>query len=118
MRWLCLFMIIALCSCEAFAQNAEQRYMRTYMLLGFLVRSAAVCSDINSKERIDFAFRLVGTKELRMISRAYKQKTEEWMLEGSKSFNSSVMQYGATRACENASEWEEVIKSNNAQQTR
>jgi hypothetical protein len=71
------------------------------MLAGFLTRAAVVCGgDKKSFKRfIDAGLGLLGTPELRAISKAYPSTTGQWMKEGAETFNERVMTNGMSPAC-------------------
>jgi hypothetical protein len=71
-------------------EGAELYYHSRYLLAGFLVRSSAVC-DADPKGAIAAGFGLLGSSELRSISKAYPKKTAGWLGEGASMFNSGVM---------------------------
>lgn len=67
------------------------------MLVGFLVRAAAVCDD--KKSFVDAGFALLGTPELKALSKAFPGTTGEWMKAGGETFNERVMSAGIFSAC-------------------
>ena len=63
--------------------------------------AAAVCRDNKKsfKSFVDAGFALLGTSELRALSKAYPSTTGKWMKEGGETFNERVMSDGIFPAC-------------------
>lgn len=80
------------------ASTAATFYQARYFLTGYLLRAAVVCEG-DGKRTVDAGFGLLGSPELRAISKAYPKTIEQWMGEGSALFNRVVMNEGIGRAC-------------------
>ena len=83
------------------AEQASEVYRSRYTLAGFLLRASAVCgNDKKDSERfVRAGFGVLGTSELKRISKAYPKTIGQWMKEGGEAFNERVMSDGITPAC-------------------
>ncbi len=94
--------------------DAATFYQSRYFLAGFLLRAGKVCQT-NTKQLTDSAFGLLGTSELKTMSKAYPQTTGKWMQAGADNFNIGTMKTGVVAACKYAtqvrSEAEELARS-------
>jgi hypothetical protein len=78
---------------RAVARNAATFHESRYSLMGFLLRSSAVCGG-DAKPTIDAAFGLVSSPEFMAMNKGYPQTTQKWMGEGAANFNNAVMTDG------------------------
>jgi ATP:corrinoid adenosyltransferase len=95
-----LVLLLGICPATN-AQDAAAVYHSKYSLTGFLMRAAVVC-DGDGKRTVDAAFGIISTPELRAVTKAYPATVNQWMQEGSASFNEKVMKVGIGSACEDA----------------
>jgi hypothetical protein len=111
---LCISLTI---SVAADAQTASVYYQSRYHLSGLLLRASAVCGG-DWKRTVDAAFNLISTPELKAISKAYPDTTEQWLKGGADNFNTGVMTDGLAKACAFAltarSKVEATVKSDRA----
>jgi Bacterial SH3 domain len=77
---------------------AETVYRPRYQAAGFLLRAGTVC-ERESQRTISAAFRILGTAELKTISKNFPETTRKWMTAGADEFNTSVMNSGVAEAC-------------------
>jgi hypothetical protein len=91
----------SVCATANAGEKAAAIYRSRYMLAGFLVRAAAVCGDNKKsfKRFVDAGLGVLGTPELRALSKAYRSTTGQWMKEGGETFNERVMTDGISPAC-------------------
>jgi hypothetical protein len=98
----------------AMSQDAATFYKSRYFLAGFLLRAGYAC-DRENKRTIKAAFDLLGTADLKMMSKAYPDTTKQWMEDGAANFNTGAMKDGIGATCEYAisvrSKAEEIVKS-------
>ena len=94
-------LVQSLCTAVDAGEGAATAYRSRYMLSGFLTRAAAVCAadKRNFKHFLDAGLRVLGTPELRAVSKAYPSTTGQWMKDGAETFNSRVMSDSIGPAC-------------------
>jgi hypothetical protein len=85
-------------SAPADAQTAGVYYQSRFHISGVLLRAAMVCGG-DYKRTVRAAFDLVGNPELKAISKAYPETTQQWMKGGADNFNTGVMTDGLASAC-------------------
>jgi hypothetical protein len=73
-------------------------YQSRFLLAGFLVRAGYVCES-DAKMNVDAGLGLLGTSELKTMSKSYPKTTAQWMEEGAQNFNKAVMSSGVQGAC-------------------
>jgi Bacterial SH3 domain len=78
--------------------TAATFYEARYQLAGFLLRAGAVCEQ-EGQRTITAGLRLLGTSELKAISRNFPDTTRQWMTAGAEKFNTGVMNDGVADAC-------------------
>jgi hypothetical protein len=81
----------------ALPQDKGAAYEARYMLTGFLLRATKVCQG--DERHIKIAFSLLDPDELKVFSKNFPKKVEEWMERGANNFNASVLKSGIPDAC-------------------
>jgi hypothetical protein len=84
---------------QSLPTTAATFYQARYQLAGFLMRAGAVCEQA-AKRTVSAGLRLLGSSELKSISRNFPDTTRQWMTAGAEKFNTSVMDEGVTEACD------------------
>jgi hypothetical protein len=109
--------ILVTISAAADAQTAGAYYQSRYHISGFLLRAALVCGG-DYKRTVAAGLDLVSTTELKAVSKAYPDTTQQWMKGGADNFNTGVMTDGLASACAYAltvrRKAEDIVKSDRA----
>ena len=69
-----------------------------YELAGFLMRAGVICKQ-DAQRMVTAGLALLGSSELKAISRNFPDTTRRWMTAGAEKFNTSVMDDGVAEAC-------------------
>lgn len=80
------------------SDSAEAIYRSRFFVAGSLLRAGDICPN-GYKELVDAAFDMLDAPELKRLSGAFPETTQQWMLEGATSLNTGVMHDGIEKTC-------------------